>query len=136
LKKEFLEEPIPLVKIELKKGREKSELIKIKDVIMDAIVEGLKLPSDDRNIRVIEYEEEFFTLNKPYEILIDITMFSGRTYETKKNLYKTIVEKVETTKLLKKENIFIVLNEQTLENWGIKGGTIVTEVNLGFKVDI
>ena len=127
---------MPLVKIELKKGREKSELIKIKDVVMDAIVEGLKLPSDDRNIRVMEYEEEFFTLNNPYEILIEITMFSGRTVDTKKKLYKTIVERVESTKLLKKENIFIVLNEQSLENWGIKGGTIATEVNLGFKVDI
>ena len=127
---------MPLVKIELKKGREKSEVIKIRDAIMDAVVEGLRLPSYDRNIRVMEYEEAFFTLNTPYEILIEIAMFSGRTIETKKNLYKTIVERVERTKLLKKENIFIVLNEQTLENWGIKGGTIATEVNLGFKVDI
>ena len=37
---------------------------------------------------------------------------------------------------MKKENIFIVLNEQNLENWGIKGGTIATELNLGFKIDI
>jgi len=127
---------MPLVKIELKKGRNKSEILKIRDVVMDAIVEGLKLPSDDRNIRVIEYEEEFFTLNTPYEILIEIAMFSGRTTETKKNLYKTIVERVESEKLMKKENIFIVLNEQNLDNWGIKGGKIATEVNLGFKVDI
>ena len=67
---------MPLVKIELKKGRKKSEIIKIRDVVMDAIVEGLKLPSDDRNIRVMEYEEEFFTMNTPYEILIEITMFN------------------------------------------------------------
>ena len=127
---------MPLVKIELKKGREKSEVIKIRDVVMDAVVEGLKLPNDDRNIRVMEYEEEFFTMNTPYEILIEITMFSGRTTETKKNLYKTIVERVESAKLMKKENIFIVLNEQNLENWGIKGGTIATEMNLGFKIDI
>jgi len=32
--------------------------------------------------------------------------------------------------------VFIVLNEQPRENWGIRGGIPASEIGLGFKVDI
>lgn len=127
---------MPLVKVELKKGREKAEVLKIRDAIMDSVVEGLKLPNDDRNIRVTEYEGEFFTLNNPYEVLIEITMFSGRSLETKKILFEKIVNVLEEKSLLKKNQIFIILNEQPKVNWGIRGGIPASEIELGFKVEI
>jgi phenylpyruvate tautomerase PptA (4-oxalocrotonate tautomerase family) len=34
------------------------------------------------------------------------------------------------------DDIFIVLNEVALENWGIRGGVPASEVELGFKVNI
>lgn len=75
---------MPLIKIELIKGLEKESIIKIMSLVMDAVVESLKLKDDDRNIRLSEYESDFFNMKSPYKVLIEIIMFKGRTKETKK----------------------------------------------------
>lgn len=126
---------MPLVKIELAKGRNNETLLKLKDLVMNSVVEALELPDDDRNIRLIEYEPEFFSMKNPYEILIEITLFSGRTKETKKKLFQTIVQKLSTIHI-EKENVFIILNEQPLENWGVRGGIPANEIKLDFQVTI
>ena len=68
---------MPLVKIELKEGRDMSTLLKIKELVMDAVVESLQLPADDRNIRIMEYKPGLFSMKDPYEILIEIMLFAG-----------------------------------------------------------
>ena len=127
---------MPTVKIELLTGRDRPALIKIKDLVMDSVVESLQLLPDDRNIRVIEYQPDLFQMKPPYEILIEISMFAGRTKETKKKLFKTIVDKLETDGLIDKRKVLITINEQPLENWGARGGIPADEMDLGFKVNI
>ena len=63
-------------------------------------------------------------------------MFSGRTKETKKKLYQTIVERLETNCLIEKEKILIILNEQPLENWAGRSGISGDEMELEFKVNV
>lgn len=126
---------MPTVKIELKEGRDMDTLLNLQKTIMNSVVEVLQLPDNDRNIRLIEYKPEFFQMKYPYEILIEISLFIGRTKETKKALYKTIVERLSNMNI-EKETVLIFLNEQPLDNWGGRGGTSASEMNLGFKVDI
>lgn len=126
---------MPTIKIELREGRDIESLLKLKKTVMDSVVEILQLPDNDRNIRLIEYKHEFFQMQSPYQILIEISMFKGRTSETKKKLYKTIVENLGSTEI-KKDEVLIFLNEQPLENWGGRGGVSADEMSLGFKVDI
>ena len=127
---------MPTVKIELLKGRDSQSLIQMMDLVMDSVVESLKLPSDDRNVRLIEYEQDFFQMKPPYEILIEISMFMGRTKETKRKLYQTIVNKLESQGLIEKKKVLITLNEQSQENWGIRGGIPSDEIDLGFSVKV
>jgi len=127
---------MPTVKIELSKGKDKQTLTKIKDLVMDSVVESLQLLPDDRNVRLIEYEPAFFQMRPPYEILIEISMFSGRTKETKKKLFQSIVDKLDSNGIINKKNVLITLNEQPLGNWGARGGIPADELDLGFKVDI
>lgn len=127
---------MPAVKIEMSKGKDFQTLIKIRDVVLDSVVESLQLPANDRNIRILEYEPELFVMKEPYKILIEIAMFTGRTKETKKKLFQTIVNKLETNSLFSKEQVFIILNEQPLENWGVRGGIPADEINLDFKINI
>ena len=47
---------------------------KLVKMVMDSVVEILKLPSNDRNIRLIEYKSDFFQMKPPYEILIEISL--------------------------------------------------------------
>jgi 4-oxalocrotonate tautomerase family enzyme len=127
---------MPLVKIELEEGQSNEVLIKMQQVVMGAVVEALKLKDDDRNMRLIEYKKGFFSMKKPYEIIIEITMFLGRTHETKKRLYKLIAERLQQNLGIDKEKLFIVVLESSKENWGIKGGIPADELDLGFNVNI
>jgi 4-oxalocrotonate tautomerase family enzyme len=127
---------MPLTIIELAEGRSTEELIKMRDLVMDAIVDSLKLPPPDRNIRVLEYKPGLFQMKKPYEILINITMFEGRTKETKKVLYQAIVNTLYENLNIDKLTIFIVINESPRENWGVRGGIPSDEIKLDFEVKI
>ena len=127
---------MPTVKIELAEGRNRQTMLCLRDTVMDSVVEILKLPSNDRNIRLIEHKSDFFQMKPPYEILIEISMFAGRTKEAKKKLYQTIVERLEVNCSIEKEKILIILNEQPLENWGGRGGISADEMELGFKVNV
>lgn len=127
---------MPQVKVELAEGKTLKELQDLQKTILDAVVDALKLPKDDRNIRVIEYKKELFQMKDPYEILIEITLFSGRTKETKKLLYQSIVNNIQKSLGIVREKVFIILNEQQQENWGVRGGIPANEIKLNFKVDI
>jgi phenylpyruvate tautomerase PptA (4-oxalocrotonate tautomerase family) len=113
---------MPLIKIELKEGRGKAGILKLRDIVMDCVVNVLMIPADERNIRVLEYREDYFQMKPPYEILIEISMFSGRTREIKNRLFQSLVNTLEDKLGIGKEKIFILLNEQPHENWGIRGG--------------
>ena len=102
---------MPVVKIELSIGRDRPTLLKIRNSVMDSVVETLQLPTDDRNVRLIKYQPELFLMKPPYEILIEISLFAGRTKETKRKLFQTIIDRLESNGLFEKKTVFIVLNE-------------------------
>jgi phenylpyruvate tautomerase PptA (4-oxalocrotonate tautomerase family) len=127
---------MPLVKIEMVKEKDRNFVLELMKTVMDCVRDVFQLPPDDRNVRLIEYERDVFTMKKPYSLLIEISMFAGRSKETKKHLYETIVKNLNEKLSIDKNAIFILLNEQPLYNWGVRGGIPADEVNLGFKVDI
>jgi phenylpyruvate tautomerase PptA (4-oxalocrotonate tautomerase family) len=126
---------MPLVKIEVLQGIDPTILFKMRETVLQCVVDTLRLPADDRNIRIIEYAPGYFQMKPPYELLIEITMFKGGTETTKKELIKALVQSLEREIGLKKEKIFIVLNEQPLENWGIQGGIPANEAKLNFRIN-
>jgi phenylpyruvate tautomerase PptA (4-oxalocrotonate tautomerase family) len=119
---------MPLTKVELISGKSQEFKQSLMSLIGGVLIEVLELPDDDKNIRMQEYEKSNFIMKKPYEYLIEITLFEGRTEKTKKELYKRIVEELEEKLRIEKGKIFIVLNEQPLENWGVRGGTSAKEI--------
>ncbi len=127
---------MPTIKIELREGRDKKTLVAVRDSVASAVIEVLRLPDDDKNVRLIEYPSDFFQMCPPYEMLIEITMIAGRTKDTKKKLYQRITEKLESDCSIEKEKTMIIINEQPKENWGLRGGIPADEINLGFNVNV
>ena len=84
----------------------------------------------------MEYDPDLFIMKPPYSILIEISLFSGRTKETKEALFRNIVSDLHQKMGINKEAVFIVLNEQPLDNWGLRGGIQIDEKSLNFMVDI
>ncbi len=62
-------------------------------------------------------------------------MFSGRTMDARRALYKAIVAKLGELGIAAKD-VKIVLYEVPRENWGLRGGIPGSELELGFKVDV
>ena len=129
---------MPLVRLSLYEGKTIDEKNKIIGLIHKSMMDSLKIPENDKNFRIIEYKKENFIIPKNKSenyILIEISMFKGRTLDAKRLLYKYIVENLKKIGF-NPSDIFIVLHEEDMDNWGIRGGYPASEVNLGFKVDV
>ncbi len=129
---------MPLVKLSMIEGRTLDEKHAVADAVYAALVESFKIPVYDRNIRIEEYERENYILppgkSEKY-VLVEITAFSGRTVDAKRLLYKNIIDNLKKLGI-DAMDIFIVVYEEPLENWGIRGGIPACDLDLGFKVDV
>jgi phenylpyruvate tautomerase PptA (4-oxalocrotonate tautomerase family) len=127
-----------LVKIETRKSWNASQKKEIMEAIHSSMREALKIPENDRNIRFHVYHSDDFQVppdkTEKY-ILVEISMFAGRSLQAKKELYQGIVTNLGELGVLASD-AFIVLHEVPLENWGIRGGIPASEVDLGFKVGV
>ncbi len=130
---------MPLVRIEMLKGKSPEYKKALLDGIHKALVDALKVPDYDRMQRLYELDKEHFEISSNRSedfILIELTIFQGRSFEAKKSLYKAIVDNLEKALSIKGTDILIVINEPPLENWGISGGKPASEVDLGFKINV
>ena len=129
---------MPLVKIETRKSWSASQKYEIMEAVHSAMREALKIPENDRDIRYLGYQPEDYQVSPDKTqnyILVEITMFAGRSFQAKKKLYQEIVTNLGKLGILAGD-VFIVIHEVPLENWGIRGGIPASEVDLGFKVSV
>ena len=129
---------MPLVKVEIVKGKTIEFKKKLLDGIHKALVDSLKIPDNDRRQRLYELESDHFdrTGRSDDYTIIEITMFKGRNKEAKKLLYAEIVKNITSSLNINGNDVTIVINEQPLENWGIRGGLPANEVDLGFSLNV
>ena len=127
---------MPRVKIETTLPVERTASSALMDDVMDVIVTVLRIPPDDRNISFIAHDEEFFRMKPPYRFFIEIMLFSGRSKETKKLLYRSLLDRLFEKHRIERETVLILLNEQPRENWGLRGGIPGDEIDLGYRIDI
>lgn len=129
---------MPLVKISMIKGRTCDEKRAVMDAVHTALVKSFKIPEYERNIRIEEYKVEDYILppgrSEKY-ILVEITAFTGRSMDAKRLLYKNIVDNLKTLGI-DAIDVFIVIYEEPLENWGIRGGIPACDLDLGFNVNV
>lgn len=130
---------MPLVKVEMIKGKSTDYKTALLDGIHQALVDSFKVPKADRIQRLYELDaENFRTSDAKTEdfILIELTVFKGRSLEAKRSLYKNIVDNLECAPGIKRSDILIVLHESPLDNWGVRGGVPASEANLGLNLNI
>lgn len=128
---------MPLAKIEVRKSRSAAEIAALIEAVYQAQREALKVPEGDRQIRYIEYKPEHFAVppgKTENYTLVEITLFPGRSLDAKRILYRSIVRRFGELGIVPTD-IFIVLNEPPLDNWGIQGGLPASEVDIGFKLN-
>jgi phenylpyruvate tautomerase PptA (4-oxalocrotonate tautomerase family) len=129
---------MPLVTISLLRGRTEIEKSQISEHVHRALVEAFKIPEDDFNHRMAEYDKKDWTLpgnRSDTFVLVEMTVFPGRSRDAKRRLYQGIVTRLESVGI-PGNDVLIVLNEPPLENWGIHGGRLADETDIGFAVKV
>lgn len=130
---------MPLVRVEIVKGRSREYKKAILDGIHAAVVEAFRVPDGDRMQRLYELAPEDFEYRSIYGdqfTQVEITCFAGRSHDAKKALYAAIVRNLEKDPGIPRKDVVIVLREGPRENWGIRGGQSAADVDLGFKIEV
>jgi phenylpyruvate tautomerase PptA (4-oxalocrotonate tautomerase family) len=126
---------MPLVTVSLYRGKSAEHKKKIHDAIHESLVLHFKIKDWDYNQKTREYDPADWTLPQGRSdkyVLIEICVFPGRSRETKKRLYTEIIGRLEAMGI-PREDVFILLIEQPMENWAIRGGLPADEVDLGYN---
>ena len=120
---------MPLVRIDLLKGRSESQ----RQAIGEAVYQAMRLigvPEDDRFQIIAEHDASNFIFPATYLglahtselIMVQITFNEGRTVAQKKTLFKAIADGLRTAADVRTEDVFINLVEVKKENWSFGAG--------------
>jgi 4-oxalocrotonate tautomerase len=120
---------MPLVRIDLRKGKDAAYRQQVGRVVYDAMV-AVGVPANDRFQVVSEHDADSFLFDPDYLgihrtddlVIVQITWNEGRTVEQKKQLYKAIAEGLAKSTGLRKEDVFINIVEVKRENWSFGNG--------------
>ena len=129
---------MPLVRIEIYKGKSKLYKKAILNGVHNALVSVFKISEDDRNQRIYELDQENFERrqNKSTNFtIVEITAFKGRSIEEKRKLYQEIFMNLKDNPGIEENDILVYLKEPELENWGIRGKP-GSEIDFGFEIKV
>lgn len=131
---------MPTALIEVRKQYTQEEEIAIIHAVHGAMLDALKLPVWDRNVRLLVHAPHRFACppdkaTPDLYTLVSIDLFAGRSIEAKRNLYAAIVNGLAACGI-PKDHVLINLNEINQENWGVQGGKPACDVDIGFKIDV
>ena len=115
---------MPLVRVDMIKGKSPEYKKDLLECIHEGLVESIGIEDWDRFQRIVEIDREDFDTapgKTDNFMIIEITMFPGRTKEQKKALIETITGKLVERLSVAATDVFIVINEPANENWGMAG---------------
>ena len=120
---------MPLVRIDVRKGKDVAYRQEIGRVVYEAMV-GVGVPAKDRFQIIAEHDAGNFIFDPTYLgiqrtddlVIIQITWNEGRTTDQKKTLYKAIAEGLAKSPGVRMEDVFVNLVEVKKENWSFGNG--------------
>jgi phenylpyruvate tautomerase PptA (4-oxalocrotonate tautomerase family) len=115
---------MPLVKVNLRRGRTAEEKIAIGSAIQAALVSTLNVPEADRYQLFTEFDDDNFQhtgayLGMDYSaqlLMVEITFLEGRDDEMKKALLAQMNKTLVDAGLVRPEDVFVMITEVGLAN--------------------
>lgn len=128
---------MPCVRIATGTWAEGSEIKPI-EAVQSALVAAFKIPQSDRDVVLDLYDENrriVATGRSPRYTRVEIVGIAARSLDAKRALFAAISDNLETAGVPRDETrIFLI--EPPAESWGIKGGVLASEADIGFKIDV
>jgi len=121
---------MPLVRIDLGKGKPAQYGKTVGEIVYQAMIEVLNVPKDDKFQIITEHPSVELNFapsylgitHSPDVIFIQITLNQGRTVELKKAFYNRIARDIHEQLKTRTEDIIINLVEVAKENWSFGNG--------------
>ena len=107
-------------------------------VIHSCVVDALAFPPEKRAHRFFPLDPSDFYYppgRTDRYTIIEISMFEGRSTDTKKRLIRLLFERLGTTLGISSQDIEITIFETPRHNWGICG-MVGDELELNYQVDV
>lgn len=130
---------MPVAMIEVRRAYSPAEETTLIDAVHAAMVEALKIPADDRILRLQAHAPHRFAcppgLAQPDRYtLVSIDLIPGRSLDAKRKLYAAIVARLAPLGV-PADHVQVRLREIPREDWGL-GGRAASDIDLGFKIDV
>ena len=125
---------MPIVHIHLRDIWSPEQARGISDAIHLALVDAFRIPDHDYHHLVHRCDPGEFILSDSKSVntvLIEMSIFAGRSPEAKAKLYRGISDRLAVFGIAP-ESVLVVLQEQPMENWGLRG-VRGDQVELGFE---
>jgi 4-oxalocrotonate tautomerase len=121
---------MPMVRIDLMKGKQAYDRRAIADVVYEAMRSTLNVPENDRFQIIAEHGTGDLICDPNYlgigrsadSLLIQVTLNSGRNVEMKKAFYRAVADGLHDRLGLRREDVVINLIEVAKENWSFGNG--------------
>ncbi|WP_234730208.1 tautomerase family protein [Acidocella facilis] len=110
----------------------------LSDAIHRAVMDALAYPAEKRFHRFIGLAKEDFIYPSDRSdryIVIEISVFEGRSIETKKTLIRSLYQCIEEKTGISSQDIEITIFETPRSAWGIRG-LPGDEIGLNYKVEV
>lgn len=110
----------------------------LSDVLHACAVEALQLPPQKRFHRFILLDSDDFFFPSDRSIhytIIEISMFEGRSVETKKHLIRLLFSRLHKELSIAPQDVEITIFETPQHNWGIRGQP-GDELHLNYQVNV
>lgn len=120
---------MPRIHISLHAGKPEAYRQAIFDSLYRAMRETLGVPEDDQFMTMSEHDAANIRYGNAYGVArsadvvyIQITVFSSRTVEQKKALYRRIAELLGENPGTRPEDVFVNVYDAPKENWSVGNG--------------
>lgn len=120
---------MPLIHVSMQAGKPEIYRQAIFDSLYRAMRETLNVPDDDQFMTITEHEAANFRYGAGYGIArtadvvyIQITVFSSRTAEQKRALFRRAADLLGDNPGIRPEDVFINILDAAKENWSVGHG--------------
>jgi len=128
---------MPSTRIETRRGWLEGRQAELLEAVQRALVAGIRIPEHDRCIRLHELPAEAMLVpadRGPSYIVIEISMFKGRSIEAKRRLYAEMVRELAAFDIPARD-VKVLIHESERHDWSV-GGVALSDVELGFVVEV
>ena len=121
---------MPLVRIDLIKGRSDREVASIGAAVQEALVATMNVPQRDQFQVISEHERGRFVYNDSYLdvkrtdgiVFVQVFLSKGRTTEQKRAFYALAAKLLAGKAGVRPEDVAITITEGTREDWSFGNG--------------